>query len=123
MEVSDQLVVLKDGRIEQEGAPRDIYEAPANDFVMGFLGPVSHVGGHIVRPHDLMLSGEPVDGAHEAMVARVLYLGFEVRVELTLSDGALATAQITRAEAEALELSQGDIVWVRNPAQAPTAAV
>ena len=45
MEVSDQLVVLRDGRIEQEGSPREIYEAPANEFVMGFLGPVSRVDG------------------------------------------------------------------------------
>ncbi|MEA2320531.1 MAG: sulfate/thiosulfate transport system ATP-binding protein, partial [Solirubrobacteraceae bacterium] len=63
MEVSDQLVVLRDGRIEQEGSPREIYEAPANDFVMGFLGPVSRVEGGLVRPHDLILSGEPADGA------------------------------------------------------------
>ena len=59
MEVADQLVVLRDGKIEQEGSPREIYEAPANDFVMGFLGPVSKVGGGLVRPHDLILSGEP----------------------------------------------------------------
>jgi sulfate/thiosulfate transport system ATP-binding protein len=123
MEVSDQLVVLRDGRIEQEGSPREIYEAPANDFVMGFLGPVSHVDGHMVRPHDLLLSGEPIDGAHEAMVGRVLHLGFEVRVELTLADGGRATAQVTRGEAEELELVEGDIVWVRNPARTATAAV
>ena len=122
MEVSDQLVVLNHGKIEQEGAPREIYEAPANDFVMGFLGPVSHVGGHLVRPHDLMLTDEPVDGAHEAMVGRVLYLGFEVRVELTLSGGERVTAQITRAEADALELATGDIVWVRSPARKPEVA-
>jgi sulfate transport system ATP-binding protein len=115
MEVSDQLVVLRDGRIEQEGSPREIYEAPANDFVMGFLGPVSQVEGGLVRPHDLILSGEPTDGAHEAMVERVLHLGFEVRVHLSLSGGEQVTAQITRSEADELELSAGDIVWVRSP--------
>jgi sulfate transport system ATP-binding protein len=124
MEVSDQLVVLRDGRIEQEGSPREIYEAPANDFVMGFLGPVSRVDGGLVRPHDLILSGEPVDRAQEAMVGRVLYLGFEVRVELTLSSGEHVTAQITRSEADQLEVTEGDIVWVRAPngVGAPTAA-
>ena len=116
MEVADQLVVLRDGKIEQEGSPREIYEAPANDFVMGFLGPVSRVEGGLVRPHDLILSGEPVDGGTEAMVARVLHLGFEVRVELTLSGGERVTAQVTRSEADQLELSDGDIVWVRSPA-------
>jgi sulfate transport system ATP-binding protein len=115
MEVSDDLVVLRDGRIEQSGAPRDLYESPANEFVMGFLGPVSHVGGHLVRPHDLLLSDQPEDGAEEAMVSRVLHLGFEVRVELVLHGGDEITAQVTRAEAEQLELGDGDIVWVRAP--------
>ncbi len=122
MEVADQLVVLRDGKIEQEGHPRELYEAPANDFVMGFLGPVSHVGGHLVRPHDLLLSGEPTDNGQEAMVGRVLYLGFEVRVELTLGGGERVTAQVTRAEADELELAEGDIVWVRSPAKAPAPA-
>ena len=122
MEVSDQLVVLRDGKIEQEGGPREIYEAPANDFVMGFLGPVSKVGDSLVRPHDLTVSGEPVEGGQEAMVNRVLYLGFEVRIELTLAGGERVHAQVTRAEADQLELSDGDIVWVRSPT-AQTSAV
>src|SRR4051812_30149443 len=79
MEVADRLVVLRAGRIEQVGAPREIYDAPANDFVMGFLGPVSAVGGELVRPHDLTLIAEPDGNAEEAMVRRVLHLGFEVR--------------------------------------------
>jgi sulfate transport system ATP-binding protein len=118
MEVADHLTVLREGRIEQTGSPRDLYEAPANEFVMGFLGPVSRVAGHLVRPHDLMLSGEPVDGAEEAMVVRVLHLGFEVRVELVLHGGDEVTAQVTRAEADELELASGDIVWVRPPTRA-----
>src|SRR3954470_22630595 len=115
MEVADKLTVLKDGRIEQEGSPRELYEAPANPFVMGFLGPVSRVGGHLVRPHDLTLADSPIDGADEAMVGRVLHLGFEVRVQLVLRSGEEVTAQITRAEADELELTTGDIVWVRPP--------
>ncbi|MEA2166837.1 MAG: sulfate/thiosulfate transport system ATP-binding protein [Solirubrobacteraceae bacterium] len=122
MEVSDRLVVLKDGRIEQEGAPRELYEAPANEFVRGFLGPVSHVGGHLVRPHDLIVTDHPEDGAEEAMVQRVLHLGFEVRIELVLHGGEEVTAQVTRAEADALELNNGDIVWVRNPAPQTSSA-
>ena len=55
MEVASNLVVLRDGKIEQTGAPRDIYEQPANAFVMGFIGPVSELDGKLVRPHDLML--------------------------------------------------------------------
>jgi sulfate transport system ATP-binding protein len=115
MEVADHLTVLRDGRIEQAGSPRELYEAPANEFVMGFLGPVSKVGGHLVRPHDLTIADQPIEGGDEAMVARVLHLGFEVRVELTLRSGEEVTAQVTRAEADALELAEGDIVWVRTP--------
>jgi sulfate transport system ATP-binding protein len=115
MEVADRLTVLRDGRIEQTGSPRELYEAPANPFVMGFLGPVSRVGGHLVRPHDLTLADNPIDGADEAMVGRVLHLGFEVRVELVLRSGEEVTAQVTRAEADELELNSGDIVWVRTP--------
>ena len=44
MEVADRIAVLNDGRIEQVGAPRELYEPPANAFVMGFLGPVAAAG-------------------------------------------------------------------------------
>jgi sulfate transport system ATP-binding protein len=115
MEVADRLVVLRDGRVEQEGAPRDVYERPANEFVMGFLGPVAYVDGRLVRPHDLLLSDEPVDDAEEAMVERVVHLGFEVRVELVRSDGQHVRAQLTRSEADALELRDVAILWLRSP--------
>ena len=112
MEVADRIAVLNDGRIEQVGAPRELYEQPANDFVMGFLGPGRRARRTLVRPHDLLLTSEPRDGASEAMVARVVHLGFEVRVELVLADGAGLHVQLTRGEAEELELVTGDIVWV-----------
>jgi molybdopterin-binding protein len=56
------------------------------------------------------------------MVQRVLHLGFEVRIELVLHGGEEVTAQVTRAEADALELNNGDIVWVRNPAPQTSSA-
>src|SRR5919204_5357527 len=80
---------------------------------MGFVGPVNRLGEGLVRPHDLLLSHDPGTGGIEAMVARVVHLGFEVRVELTLSDSSPLTAQITRVEADELELAPGDIVYVR----------
>jgi sulfate transport system ATP-binding protein len=113
MEISDRIAVMHAGRIEQVGPPVEVYDAPANDFVMGFLGPVSRVGERLVRPHDLTLSPTPQDGAIEAQVKRVVHLGFEVRIELELSDGTAARAQLTRAETEELDLAQGDVVWVR----------
>jgi sulfate/thiosulfate transport system ATP-binding protein len=116
MEVAEQIVVLNHGRIEQVGTPRDLYELPANEFVMGFVGPVNRLGAGLVRPHDLVLSRDPGAGGIEAMVARVVHLGFEVRVELTLSDSSPLSAQITRVEADELELAPGDIVYVRTEA-------
>jgi sulfate transport system ATP-binding protein len=113
MEVAEQIVVLNEGRVEQVGSPRDLYERPANEFVMGFVGPVSRLGDVRVRPHDVRLVLEPEDGASEAMVGRVVHLGFEVRVELTLPDGQPLSVQLTRDEATQLELRRGDIVYVR----------
>jgi sulfate/thiosulfate transport system ATP-binding protein len=112
MEVASNLVVLRDGRVEQVGTPSEIYDHPANDFVMGFIGPVSQVDGRLVRPHDLVLRDEPGDGAEEALVERVVHLGFEVRVELVRSSGEHVVAQLTRAEADQLELRDGAIVWL-----------
>ena len=116
LDVSDRIVVLAAGKIEQAGAPRDLYDHPANDFVMDFLGEVAELPGARVRPHDLQLSVEPEEGAHEAQVSRVVHLGFEVRVELELAEeGREVAAQLTRNEADALELRKGDVVYVRSP--------
>ncbi len=113
MEVSDTIAVMHEGRVEQVGSPREVYDNPVNDFVMGFLGPAVRMHGELVRPHDVMLSLEPNDGAVEAKVIRVVHLGFEVRVEVELPDKTQARAQLTRAQAAELELGQGDVVYVK----------
>ncbi len=113
MAIADRIVVLDHGRVQQVGPPRELYERPANAFVMKFLGPVSTLHDRLVRPHDLMLSSEPGDGSVEAMVMRVVYLGFEVRVELELAHSGAVSVQLTKAEADELEVRAGDIVHVR----------
>jgi sulfate/thiosulfate transport system ATP-binding protein len=113
MEVADQVVVLNEGRIEQVGAPLDVYDKPANEFVMGFVGPVTNLDGQIHRPHDFDLSRDPVDGGVEGFVERVVPLGSEVRVELALGDGSPLTIHLGRVEAEMLELRSGEIVYAR----------
>jgi sulfate transport system ATP-binding protein len=122
MELADRIVLLNDGRVEQTGPPRELYDHPASDFVMGFLGPVARVGDGFVRPHDMTLLQHPEEGAIEAQVSRVVHLGFEVRIELELADGSRIAVQLTRHEAEALEIAGGDIVYVRTPEPALTAA-
>jgi sulfate/thiosulfate transport system ATP-binding protein len=113
MEVAGQIVVLNEGRVEQVGSPRELYERPANEFVMSFVGPVNRLGDTFVRPHDVDLLLEPDDGSAEAMVERVVHLGFEVRVELVRDDGQHLLVQLTQEEAEQLELERGQIVYVR----------
>ena len=113
MEVADRIALMNEGRIEQVGTPRDLYEQPANEFVMSFVGPVNRVGDAWIRPHDLELCAEPNGTTQEAMVERLVHLGFEVRVELVRDDGTRLSAQVTREEAAALELEEGQIVYVR----------
>jgi sulfate/thiosulfate transport system ATP-binding protein len=113
MEVAGQIVVLNAGRVEQVGSPRELYDEPANEFVMSFVGPVNRVGDTFVRPHDVEVRLEPEDGSTEAMVERVVHLGFEVRVELVRDDGQHLLVQLTQEEAEQLELERGQIVYVR----------
>jgi sulfate transport system ATP-binding protein len=101
------------GRIEQVAAPRDLYENPANEFVMSFVGPVNRIGESWVRPHDLELVLEPNGTTREAQVDRVVHLGFEVRAELTREDGEQIIVQLTRDQAAELELERGQIVFIR----------
>ena len=115
MEVAEQIVVMNNGRIEQAGAPRELYESPANEFVMSFVGPVNRLGDAFVRPHDIQILPEADGTGSEALVERVVHLGFEVRVELKLHDGRDIWAQVTREEAQQLELHQGQILSVRLP--------
>ena len=114
MEVAGQIVVINQGRVEQVGTPRELYESPANEFVMSFVGPVNKIGNTFVRPRDISLSLEPEGSdSTEAMVERVVHLGFEVRAELVREDGQHLVAQLTQEEAQALELERGVIVYVK----------
>jgi sulfate transport system ATP-binding protein len=126
LDVADRIAVLNKGRIEQVGSPTDVYDAPANAFVMSFLGAVSSLNGSLVRPHDIRVGRNPemaiatsddsvqATGVVRATIDRIVMLGFEVRVELTsAADHTPFTAQITRGDAEALGLKEGDTVYVR----------
>ncbi|MEP6697983.1 MAG: sulfate ABC transporter ATP-binding protein [Pseudonocardiales bacterium] len=119
MDVADSIAVLAAGEVVQKGTPDDLYDRPANDFVMSFLGPVTTVRGRLARPHDLQIHGVPSDGGVEATVVRVVRLGFEVRIDMAI-EGAAAWAQVTRAGAADLDLRPGRVVYVRpTPEPAP----
>ena len=113
MEVAETVAVVNHGRIEQVAGPVELYERPANEFVMEFVGAVNRLGDAFVRPHDLEVSLEPNGSTKEAMIVRLVHLGFDVRLELVRDDGEHLAAQLTRDQAEAMELAPGQIVYVR----------
>ncbi|MDQ1704308.1 MAG: sulfate/thiosulfate transport system ATP-binding protein [Frankiaceae bacterium] len=111
MEVADEIVVMAGGEVKQIGSPDELYERPASEFVMSFLGPVTKIGGELVRPHDVEILTAGTAGARPALISRVTRLGFEVRVDLEV-EGEPAWAQVTRGTADHLGLKSGDRVWV-----------
>ncbi|WP_426310738.1 sulfate/molybdate ABC transporter ATP-binding protein [Cellulosimicrobium sp. E-16] len=136
LEVADEIVVVNEGRIEQVGTPDDLYDRPANDFVMSFLGPVTRLGGVLVRPHDVHVEvlpdgtsdgtvdvaepsrpGAPVPG----VVTRTTRVGFEVRAEVATEDEVVSVV-VTRAEARTLGLAPGVAVRLAPAEGAPTSA-
>ena len=113
MEISDQIAVLNHGRLEQVGAPRELYDEPASEFVMRFVGDANLVGNALVRPHDLELLETSEEDAVEAMIVRLTMLGRDVKVELHDAEGAEIVALLERDRFEALGLWRGQTVWVR----------
>ena len=122
LEVADEIVVVNQGRVEQVGTPDELYDAPANDFVMGFLGEITTLGGVVLRPHDIEVDRGPGRaGAHEAVVTRVLRVGFEVRVSAETTSGEQVTVLMTRTHARALEVVEGATLWLTPAVGAATA--
>ncbi len=117
LEVADQIVVINNGAIEQVGAPDELYDTPASDFVMSFLGPVTTLAGRLIRPHDLDVRTEPFPDAYGGRIVDLNRVGFEVRLEIALDDTDAQATPVhvtqTRAEAAGKGLAAGDRVWLR----------
>ena len=129
LEVADRIVVMNKGRIEQAGTPDQVYEHPANPFVLNFLGNVNLFHGRLqydgdagqeqtvsyVRSHDLEIDRSQLDAtAIGAVVRHIQKLGPAVRVTLALeSSGELLEAELTRDTFQSLGLQQGEAVFVR----------
>jgi sulfate transport system ATP-binding protein len=122
MEVADEIVVINEGRVEQVGTPDSLYDEPANDFVMGFLGEVTQLGELRLRPHDVEIARSPdLAGSISADILRLVRVGFEVRLVAGTEDGREVSVVTTKAHARALELSEGERIWLTPSSGAVTA--
>jgi len=120
LEVADEIVVINEGRVEQIGSPEQLYDEPASDFVMGFLGDVTRLNGVNLRPHDIEISTLPgLAGASAGYVTRLLRVGFEVRATVMTEEGDEVTVQLTRTHARAIGLDNDVKVWL-TPANGAT---
>lgn len=111
MEVADRVAVFDHGHLEQVGAPAELYDLPASEFVLRFVGDAVRLGPRLVRPHEIMLRRWPSDGAVEVEIERIAVLGADARVDLADGAGERLTARLRRDELEDLDLAQGEIVW------------
>jgi sulfate transport system ATP-binding protein len=129
MEVSDEIVVMNKGRVEQIGTPAQIYDRPTTPFVMSFIGPVNvlpstsrifEANGFdstqaeiFLRPHDVVVDTNPNGSSVPARVNRLIHLGWEIQAELILDDGQVVMAHITRERFDQLELEPQQRVFVK----------
>lgn len=111
MEVADRVAVLDHGRLEQVGAPAELYDNPASEFVLRFVGDAVRMGDRLVRPHEIALRRWPSDGAVEVEIERIAVLGADARVDLVDGGGERLTARLRREELDDLDLERGEIVW------------
>ena len=142
LEVSDRVVIMNEGRVEQSGTPEEVYERPATSFVYGFLGDVNLFHGRIhrgrvrigeseldapewpeardqagiayVRTYDVELASTPSGNSSlEALVRHVRTFGPVVRLELDLVDGGRTIeAHLPRSRFEGLAIAKGQRVYV-----------
>ena len=113
MEISDQIAVINHGKLEQVGSPRELYDEPASEFVMTFVGDAQPLGEFLVRPHDVELLHEPVEGAVEAMIVRVTFLGRDAKVELHDAAGSEFLVLMTRDLFDESGFWRGQTVWAQ----------
>ncbi|MFM2064538.1 MAG: hypothetical protein RLZZ507_4209 [Cyanobacteriota bacterium] len=129
MEVSDEIVVMNKGKVEQVGTPAEIYDHPASAFVMSFIGPVNILPSSakifqssgfdsanpevFLRPQDVIVERTANGTTAPATVNRVIHLGWEIQVELKLDDGQTFTAHLTRDRFDELKLEPQERVYVK----------
>jgi sulfate/thiosulfate transport system ATP-binding protein len=129
MEVSDKVVVMNKGQIEQTGTPAQIYDNPATAFVMSFIGPVNVLASNsaifqrngfdssnpqiFLRPQDISIDLQPNNSGVVAKVNRIIHLGWEIQAELALGDGQVIMAHLSRERFDELRLEANQEVYVK----------
>ena len=114
--------MINEGRVEQVGTPDELYDEPATQFVMGFLGPTTTLAGELVRPHDIELHTTDPGGGRPGRITRVQRVGFEVRVHVETGADDATLVQLTRSHVRALALHVDDPVWLTVPDRLPSTA-
>jgi ABC-type Fe3+/spermidine/putrescine transport system ATPase subunit len=111
LSLSDRLAVMNRGRIEQFGAPADIYLRPATAFTAGFLGAINWFGKTGVRPESTLVTPTAPDcpQARKGTVESILFLGNCVHLNTRLENGDRAIAEIGRDRSP---FAEGDTVWL-----------
>ncbi|MEN9518529.1 MAG: hypothetical protein RLZZ381_1117 [Cyanobacteriota bacterium] len=128
MAVADKIVVMNHGKIEQIGTPAEVYEHPANPFVMSFVGEVNVLSNTspifdraneanpatrlFVRPHDFEVFATPQRNSVLAKVQRIIHLGWQVQLELILGDRSSLTVHLNREEFARLDLTTEQNVYL-----------
>ncbi|NJM66565.1 MAG: sulfate/molybdate ABC transporter ATP-binding protein [Acaryochloris sp. RU_4_1] len=129
MEVADEIVIMNQGYIEQVGTPAQVYDHPATPFVMSFLGPVNILpsgaklfeasefeGDHaelFIRPHDIEVQVSANGATVQATIQRVIHLGWEIQVELRLTDQRVVNAHLSREQFTELQIEPGQTVFIK----------
>lgn len=125
LEVSDKVVIVNKGKVEQIGTPQEVYEHPETPFVTSFVGPVNVVPGHLfgshdeptyLRPHEIHLTYHVPEGKSgkvlPALVRRLNRVGANVKVDLELADGSTLQVHLSRERLTELKLVEGEQVFV-----------
>ncbi|GAA1922520.1 ABC transporter ATP-binding protein [Microbacterium aoyamense] len=126
--LSDRIAVFHDGRIEQLGTPRDLYENPASTFVADFVGTsnlfgaehsaaiIGRDGHHSIRPEKLTLASAAATAAGErsapGTIVESIYIGSGIRRVIDLDAGPRVTVLEPNTRSRAVDDDRGDRVHV-----------
>ena len=130
--MADVVAVMRDGRIEQVGAPADVYDRPSTLFVASFLGEANRLavtggevpgfgrigaqrGTAIIRPEQVSLTRSAPSGrlSAKASVQDVTFQGSRARIHCRLAADPASTFAVTMPPSEAAAVaSPGAVVWL-----------